>query len=205
MPYPIMGGEIVEVVIWQKLYSQVILNVLHYRTEGTTDDAKPVLQELATLLQGAGGSLVATMSLAQTTDVSYTDVTAQLIYPLRYARVSRTENTTMSGAGTAPALPPANSAVVTKRGDLAGRHSIGAFHLGGIPTGSTLSGELTTGYRGLVGDVGDILTEAITMDDVTFRPVMINRTNQAASTTVTGTTVQPQVRTMRRRRVGLGI
>lgn len=205
MAYPIPNGGVVEIVANQRLAGQVILNIFHYKAEGTVTDAKPELIELLDVVNSAGGNSIAEkMAQAQGLGLTYDSWTVQLISPTRYLKMAKAP--AYAGAeGEGTSMPPNVAAVLTKKAEVSGRHGIGNMHLGGVPKEQAVNGSWTAEYMLLLQALAATLPESITTTTITWRPVLIQRAQISSS--VRFVEVQPQktTRIMRRRTVGLGI
>jgi hypothetical protein len=211
MARPVGSGSIVEVVFEQQEVDQSVLNVFHYRLNNDTDfvvDGDAVTQLIANWLLIGLGNIPALIKPAFNTQWQYLRLRTQWITPTRYTPLSYS---TGAGPGTnvnAP-LPQNCATTITKRGLLAGRHSIGSSHWAGMTTADLASGVITAGRLATMVGIGDKVFATIDTSSVPgsidLVPVIFNRVTPAASLNVVDFVVQSTSRTMRRRTVGLGV
>jgi len=209
MAYTVTNGAIAEVTFKGTLFGETILSILHYRLGGapSAEDGREIADVLNTLVNGAIGSgdLLDVYTFPLATAYLTDQVIIQWIYPTRYARIVYTP-AIGGGQFDGPSAPSNLAAVITKKGDLATRHSIGTLHLAGVPievidTNLLADTYLDTKLGPLTEDLDDVLESSPT----TFTPVLYNRALPSASIEITACEAPSSVRTMRRRGVRQGV
>lgn len=213
-------GDIFECKLFYDVNGQTNINVLHY-TLGTylngsfTDEE--LQQEFLAVLNAAGnGAWRGEMSKLTGPSTKIRRLTVQKIYPQRIRAAEATNVTD----GTAPFdATTANVGVtITKKGRLANRHNIGSIHLGGVPHTWYEQGKITNDELPLYQDfIDNFLIEEWTFgaNEAVMVPSILNKTRVPNSDppryVVSGAVyvqsweLQPTLRVMRRRTVGLGI
>lgn len=204
VPYPIQPGSFVEVTAEFTLNNQQNISLFHYvyPDNGIITDGADVLQQLLTALAD-NDQLMDVYGAAVSADAGRIDWYAQWIRPQRYAytRWSGEKNAT----GPANALPQNVAVAVTKRGIVANRSGIGTLHMGGVPSAWVLNGKVIQGFSEAYTLLANALPTTIVLGpDLTFDPVLFNRTTPADSQLIAEAFYQDTSRIMRRRTVGLG-
>lgn len=204
--YTINGGAIVEVRVLGKIEQQDVINVLHWRYDPSGATIADGGAELGLLFNALAAANKFLQRLAQATSTDYTParVAMQWIHPTRY--VSRFFDNPYPAGTIAGGCMPSNVAMaITKRGEIADRHSIGTLHIGGIPRVNVV-GSFVNGAQMLLME--DVASESISNLTVagtrTYSPVIYDKAAPAGSVTPRTQGVQPELRTMHRRTVGLG-
>lgn len=209
-PAPISVGDIVQVVCESRVLNQVCLNVLYYRARKALP-AISYAEGIDLLNQAVGGaseaSIKAQMVPLMGDNTKFIRVQAQRVYPTRdlYYRL------TMTRDGMAPTVCNASNiaAVITKRGLTAGRGKAGSFHLAGLTDQHYALGSLTEEGTDLMERLADKLNDPLVSDggEFVFEPGMFTPGAGAGLNWnyIGACDVQPTVRVMRRRTVGLGI
>lgn len=204
-------GAILEVAIVGDLFGSRTMTLLHYRAlqiEGQRDwnlDLPGFDVEFRT----ATDSLVSNYQDVTSEDWKMAYVRYQLIYPVRYAHnVFLTTGET--GTLAEPSLPANVSAVLNKKNDETGPHNRGQVHMPGLTIPSVADGALTPGAIALYTNLADKLNDTINQAQLpappgTWQPCIFNRTAPIASKEFTSVTIEPTVRVMRRRTLGVGI
>lgn len=185
--------------------NQQTITVMNYRYMGisTIVNGRPVLDSLLSIIAQPGG-LYDTYINTISQDVKDIRPYVQLIAPTRYAYI------TPGVAGQDGALPgacmPSNTAqTVTRRGEIADRRNISSLHLPGVPVASVTDSTLTPEHMvALLGFATKSVEAIVAAGGVELQPVAYRRVDYGFSRILTEAFVQPTVRVVRRRTVGLG-
>jgi hypothetical protein len=211
-------GNIMEYKIGYTVNGQKCLNVLHFNAdEPTSGDTIPDITDsfLATNSNSNPGTIIDSMRALMGANAQINLVTAQLIYPQRWRMSSTT--VAFTGNGTLPCQAQNVQASVQKKGDIADKHNIGAMHLGGLAAEFWANGLLTAGAFTLLEDLAAALLVPLEdgLGTATYELVMpkkrpIPNTDPIryeifGYTLVTQTIPRQELRTMRRRTIGVGI
>lgn len=202
----VTDGAILELVIHSTLNLQRQMTVLHYRL---SDSSSPADQfgklANADLRFAAADGPYDAIAAASGSDCEFQLVQLQWIYPTRYA-YRRFDSMPLVGQDDQPCYPSNVSATITKRGEEANRHNIGAVHLPNVPIEKIVGGKFVPGYLTTLEALAVALKTPYTMaTGGTLTPILANKANLAASVPVATTVVQEYSRVQRRRTVGLGI
>lgn len=200
-------GDIITVTYNFDFLGQKMMNVLHYRNSATsTGENWPVLADAIghAMVSGTlspGLSLLACMGF----NANLTTVRVQKVSPSRFRYVDRVEGLpgTYDGASSVPNI----AACITKYSDSASRHGRGALHVAAIPDGVVDEGLFTGGYLTLLGTLASKLSNTVTVsgETVSLQPVIWEPVDGGVYYPLTQAVVRPEVRTMHRRTLGLGI
>lgn len=202
------SGSIISVQNDARLFSQQVLLTLHYRIEtvfGGDWDLYPTLSALDGIFNSAGG-LWETYAAAQSNNVTYSGLIYQMIWETRYLKTTISPATT-TGSVASPCETPNIAAGITLQGELTGRTNRGTKHIGGLPTSFVSAGTLTAGALTAMNDLRDKMIETIDINgdaSVLAVPVVYHRAAPISSVVIVAGVAHSQVRTMRRRTVGLG-
>lgn len=207
--YALSVGDIALVTFRGRLFGQTVLNTFHYRwmNEFGTDPTDGPAQVLK-LAQRAEDKLWLThMKAFLRPDYQLDSIQTQVVYPTR--RVFELYSVLEQGTNAVgPTLPPANTAVISRYGSLAGRGRTASLQLSGISTNDVLSGNLTDAafltLHGIANDVGDGLKAVEDVDDA-WLPINWSRVSPASLNYIRSADGQRSVRTQKRRVVGRGI
>lgn len=206
MAYIMPTGSCVEVVVRYGVSNQQYMNVLHYLTSGanSTDGAASITGLLAVINSNSG--VLGKMSQCQAVNCIYGYLTGQMISAVRYVPVYAGQYT-LHGQLSGTCNFPQSSVTYTKRSQVASRHSLGSFHLGGIPDDMAAAGSVNdTTYSTTLNNLGTAVSAAVTVSGgLTFTPVILNRNAIGSSAVIASTAYQSTIRTMRRRVLGRGI
>lgn len=205
-------GDIWELRVKGFVFAQQTISVFHYRVQtvpGGTD-AITLSTAINTAVQAAGGVAAAMVPVLPST-YSGDQTENQRIFPKNQRTVIVSSNWAV--AGTAGAADTANIAqVVTRRTSFAGRSQVSDIHIpvGTVPACIT-AGLLTAGQKALLTAWAPQVYQNLVLlaGTVSLTPVIYHRGVDPISFSVwdeiTGFKVQTQVRTMRRRNIGIGI
>lgn len=195
--------NIYQLTIIQRLQTQVVENVLHYKVTVDAD---------GDTLEGALHAYAATyfMPLAgasQSSDLTYQKSRAQKIWPLP-ARVASEEVMYGNGLIELQSLPAEVAAVVTKQSILAGRRYRGRIYIAGIPSTLVLqvSGLWNDSLVATLQTLGVSLARDVTAVGVpgTLRPIIYHRADHT-NTEIANCLARDVPRVQRRRQIGRGI
>lgn len=200
------NGAILEVVIHSMLNGQRQMTVLHYRLSdlSTPADQFVKLEAVDDRFALADGIYDAVAN-ASGNDCEFQPVQLQWIFPTRYA-YRKFASMPLIGQYPNICLPSNVSATITKKGEEAGRHSIGAVHLPNVPQETMVAGIFQAPYTTALGDLATALKTPYTLaTGGTLTPIIANKASLGGSKDVFTTVVQDATRVQRRRTLGLGI
>lgn len=202
MPTPLSNNATVQVVINSALNGQAILNVLHYRFNGTAPDYTLAMASLNAAIKGTGG-IIDNLLSCMSNEAQIVSIWSQPIYPVRYRAVP--EPVGGNGLTLGEAMPQNVAAVLTKQSESAERWGIGSFHIGGIARDSVTGGNINVGLTTPMNVLGLQLTQSFEDGEFQFTPILWSPRTPARQTPWNLFKVQRTVRVMRRRTVGVGI
>ncbi len=202
-------NDVVQVILRANVSSQVNLNVLHYRVTTSTGAATyfEQMDAIAAEMGTPGGvGIVGETSRLQSEDYLYDWVQTQKVGPVR----SLYTRTALGAPGTV--VEPCNavnvSAVITKQTEIPGRGFSGSFHIGGLPPSAYEFGQLTNATIVQMNVICAALAADLSLLAGALRltPVCFSQTGGIGgeTNTIVNCFPQPQLRTMRRRTLGLG-
>jgi len=202
-------GDIIEITFRQSMFTQIILNVLHYRVVSSTSSGSDVGDNQSTSdhfasLTGAG-QLIGDWSSSLGTTWEMDDVKAQKIAPVRSAYTT----STVAVLGQSPSRTEiTNSAVVvSKRGTSGTRRAQGSIHFAGWPEQFITDGEWEAPVQTWWTALEPLLSanQIVAAIPATLQPVIFNPGATPNWQTIAVWTLQPETRVMRRRTVRVGI
>ena len=188
--------------------AQRLMNTFTWKLEANSTNltVDAVANAMNVFFAGAGG-LYAKLDILRDNNCVMDDIQIQMIYPNRYAA----SGFPRGAAGTSPDSTPMDmihtTGVVTFRSVEATRRGVSNKHLP-LAAGTTyiLAGVLTNACKTALSDVGNsVLGTAAIGSGVTLSPVIYHRGVTPVTSKIESFLVNPQVRTMRRRTVGVGI
>lgn len=201
-------GAIVEVTYLSTLFSQRIMNVLHYVVTNESTTVSPVqeMEDLAGTFAANGVGDILPAYLACLPENLVVDlVRCQAILPTRYRAINQVINE-QGLLGTASTANVQGS--ITKTTTFSGRDQIGSIHLP-LASESISGGLVTGGTRTLMDALADELKVTVTEDvgGGAYAPVLFHRNPLTVPRYSLITEMVPQTtsRVMRRRTVGLGV
>jgi hypothetical protein len=201
-------GEVVQVVLKQSMFNNVLMNVFHYQcdiaaTIGTYEDCMQGI--LNSMYQAVPAAIGLKMLAMQSNQLLHTEARAQVIAPTRRVAVIQTPNLPGTQNGSCDAGNVALS--ITKRTALAGRKYIGKCQVGGIQKAWFVNGEFHGAAITAADDVAAAILAGVTAGVTLghFIPVLFHKATPAQPTPITSTQVQHSLRTMHRRTLSLGI
>ncbi len=186
---------------------QRMLNTFRYRLEtlGTAVTTDDIYNNMATLL-ASGGNMSQKYLAAVPSQVQLVSRDYQRVWPTRVRKKidSALVNGTWVNAGSAT-----NSAVSIERyAEEATRHGIGRVQLPASNSAIDVTGGVITnaGYTTVLQTFATQMNVALTLPVVgsTMKPILQSRAAPASFVYEIGTSVQPTLRSMRRRTVGVG-
>lgn len=215
MAYPVSDGAVMQLSIVGNLCGQQVINTFHYVYDGPTiTDGAAALASANTALL-AGGKLIDEWFNTVSSDVTGIITAWQWISPLRY-RMRTFSNFTTDGQEAACDIPNV-AAALTLQSVEATRRGQGTKHIPGIPTGVIVDGVLDPAYVTQLADLGAAAVLPFISGAGVCTPVVYGRASNSyvkcgvtipakpESVLVAETyKINPYVRTMRRRTVGLG-
>jgi hypothetical protein len=200
------NGAILEVIIHSTLAAQRQMTVLHYLLSdlGAPADQFSFLETVDDRLAAVDGIYTAIANVSGN-DCEFQEVQLQWVHPFRYA-YRRFASMPLIGQAPDACYPPNVAATITKKGEEAGRHSIGSVHLPNMPNNTAADGKWGPAMLALLTTLAGRLKAPFTLATPgTITPIIFNKAAPADSKPVFSTVVQPEVRVQRRRTVGLGI
>jgi len=213
------ANTVLEAIVYYEANGQHMMNVVHYKPGVLGVGPVPLLTEhfLTSFQDTAAGTLIAGMAGCMSNACSIYAASAQVIYPTRWAK--QIVDVGPVPGGIAQLCRAQNvQLTVTKRGDLGNRHNVGSFHLGGLPV--TLYEEGLINQVDFNAELGNLLIgiewhPISAVDLIEFFPAILNKQKVegtdppkyivTGATNQTRTELQPEIRVMRRRTVGVGI
>jgi len=157
---------------------------------------------------GGAGGIVDKMKGMNVDTWEVQGVKMQWIYPVRYT-ATFTNDTAGSGTIVDIPLPQNVASTMTKKAVIAGRSSIGSLHFAGLANESADNGFLTPARIVAMTSIGNDLIvpldTGVIPNTTLLRPVIYHKALPDLSQPFTDFIVQPTVRVMRRRTVGLGV
>lgn len=203
----LQANDIVAVTYQGEYCAQQIRNTFHYRLLSPGNSANPE-SDLLAIAQHFASSLTCVLTSkmldAQVSTMAWHGVAAQRVYPTR--TIKMVHQTNFSGIVGGDGLPSNSAIVITKRTRTAGRAGIGSLHMSGVPLMWIVNGSNTNAlpYQDVANAMLQI--EAVTPINTTMEPGLFNPTTPPIFfSRLFDALPQTQVRTMRRRTVGLGI
>lgn len=207
MAYSLDTGDIVEVRVNYLMYGQRMMNVFHYKMDGSgsINDGPTDVSETAQNVAAGIDQWVAKWLAGGSTDCTVTDVEAQKIYPTRYPyqRTLVGENGVIETA----TLPQNIQLSIEKVGEVADRHGVGRVEVPGIPAAYASAGRVLEVGRDWLAELAFALAldiEAPFETPTRLVPIIFNRAAPATSQLLTTTRLNDTVRVARRRTVGVG-
>lgn len=191
-------GDIYQVVIDQTLHGQSILNVLHFK-----QDASAAAPETA-LSTACRTKFIGLLKGVQSTELTHNHLLVQRISPR--PPLVPVVDALGAGAGTVAggSLPTSVTVNITKVTEFAGAGWRGRVYVGGVPVSSESDSKLAAGVQGAWQTLGNTMFNPASWADVSFKPVLWNRTAMIATPTQSGK-VQMVLRNQRRRQHGKGV
>lgn len=205
MAFALNGGDVVQVTFRGTIFSQVCLTTFNFEYNGATiTDGIGAFQDAADNMQVTTGLYTRYRNLMPVTWVGG-QIWMQKIFSVRFRREVITPTQT-SGLINDQVVSPADAVALLLVGNESGPRFRCVKHLPGLVAGSADAGELTPAAK----DGYDLLAlSAISPVVVSganeLRPIILNRANPAFSSSITGGSTMPEIRTMRRRVVRRGI
>lgn len=217
----LVAGTILEVKVGYKVNDQQCYNVLHYAQEAAYAGAESPTTITSEFLNTNANELDADDFQQQFaamfgSNVVVNEVTAQIVFPTRYA-LQRSESNTAGARATQCEVQNVHATIV-KKGELGNRHNIGSMHLGGIPTSEIDNGLLSGGYKADLETFIDFMLDSslgVGIAGVSFVPCILNKTKVVVDgkdkypisgySVITDWEYRDQVSTQRTRTVGRGI
>lgn len=208
---PVADGDTFKVILFQSLYNQRIMNVLHYvcAVPGVVPpDRWAVCESLASALTDPV-SLLTDLRVVQSQDLEHTSCRVQFqkeidsTYPFFELFYSK-PGSFVGTAGTANMM-----ASVEKRAEFDPGHprqGIGRVAIAGVPQEGILAGLLKDDYKGTFNAFVEDLTDDVTvLTDTVLAPCLSHKgATSWIDNRIFGASVKPEVRDMTRRTVGRG-
>lgn len=204
-------GDVIALTIEGSIFSQRTLTTLHLRRLTAVNPALTITAELDDITlnaSSAGGGadwIESEFLLACAQNWSMSFIHAQLVAPSRSVKRSRLRG--LNGLVITDATAPNVAGVMTKRTVLAGRDQVGSIHMPGVPAAGYVDGMLEAVQEVRYEDLAiKLLTNLVATVTAAEYDLVIHHTAfPGTSSKVDTIVVQPELRVMRRRTVGLGI
>jgi len=207
MPYVVSPQAVCSVTIVGRHEGQQVMNVFHYRYNGSQQliDGAAALNALHVQQAGANG-ILQPWRLCVSEKVSDVKVRYQWGDPDRFAFIEKDMPIGNTGAVAGDAMPVNTAASITKRTEAAGRSQVGTLHMPGLPVTWITNGALTQAAIDAYTVLRAKMILAISTVDppAEFLPVLFKRSSPTVSPQFTTTSLQGFARIMRRRTVGVG-
>lgn len=198
------ANDVYEIIIKGICAGQTILNIMHFiDVIGTGDLADWVTHWEDTGTQPPNGELLAFLC----TDYTGVEYLAKKVFPLPEGpQIPLTRDTAGGGRATASHLPA--SAVIKWTTAVGGRSGRGRNYYGPLSQQDMQDGEIIAGMPAQIGEFRDRVLEVFSAAGALydghwlfaiFSPIL------AAANAVTGGQVRTQIKTQRRRQLGVGI
>lgn len=205
MPYVVAPGSIMNITFQGFLHGQEVMTSMHYFLSSEAgEDGGNAIGEARVVVNTVGTGLYRLWLNCMSNQVIDIAQFFQWITPTRFA-YQTFEAALRTGSIDEEAQIPNIAQVVTRRGELAGRHNVSNLHLPGLPTGRVDSGFLTnaqlTELQAFVTKSCEVIPLA---SGAVLKACAFNRAAPASSALLVQGYVQPTSREMRRRTVGLG-
>lgn len=189
-----------------QMCGQILRNQFHFRLETNTNTRtiNTVCDAIHTKFK-AVDNLSAKMRELRDVTCVLLDTGVQQISPSRFAGVGYLENEAGNALNEGASLTQL-AAVLTRRSVVATRRGVSSLHLPLANKDTFIDlGVLTADALAKIGQVGNAILNFLDMGDgITVRPIIYHRGAVPLYDYIETFIVQPQVRIMRRRTVGLG-
>ena len=197
----VVDGDIIQTSFRGLVYGQRMITVLHWRVApfSTVQELQAFYFDFNISLGSGAGSVYQKYVDCLASSYEKGVIRIQKIFPTRMIHMDFNQD---PGQGTiaGAALSPGTSGAITKRGEIANRHSIGGVRMPSVPVAWSSSGLLTSPGIGAYASFANTLNDQITtVGAVTLEPIIFNRTAPANSQKTTTLVVQDTIRTMARR------
>lgn len=200
-------NDVIEITYEGILITQTTLSVLHYFVDTPSTDANYLSAMTHLLGNFKAGAVSPTIAYLAACAQNYEMITlkGQVVYPTRKAYVRI--NVGLPGLIGTDCTAPNLAGTITKRTSVGTRKGVGSLHMPAIPPSGYSGGLITGGQRTLYAAVQACLLNPFTDTGETtvIEPCLWSRSSPGTVLGLTATALQPQVRTMRRRTVGVGI
>jgi hypothetical protein len=203
-------GSILEYSVVGQVNGQKTLTVLHYEVSAPSAVGDPNLETnlfMAELEPLGSLNIISTYLSACSSAWTLIETRGQFVGPNRFSYANHPFG--LAGSIGSDCRAQNVAGVITKRTLYTGRDQIGSVHMPGVPVSEYAGGEITAGQITRYLAIAAKLTQTVVVPTGggTYIPVLWHRTQQfpSWSNRVQYTIVQPELRVMRRRTVGLGI
>lgn len=205
--YSIEVGDILEVRVNYQQSGQQLLNVFHYRYEGSTTitDGQAAVNTALTFFSADPTCWLNTWQSSASPDCICPNLAGQMIHVLR--RPYYTLPGPFPGEGMGSTLPQNVQLGITKVGSTVGRGKTGRVEVPGITADMIADGMTTVTGMGFLLQLADAMLvklPASVSETEAFVPIIYRRSNPAASEALTTTRAQDTVRVDHRRTVRVG-
>jgi len=175
-------GDILQLTIGQRLFEDVVQNVLYYRT-----DVEPgSTEEEADLVAGFLASVIPSWQASVVDQVEFDCIQSQKVSP-DPVRNSFDSFLNLTGDGTGTSLPSRNCALIQKFNPaVSGKGKKGRVYISGIDELEEKQGRLTVALKVLLDTLGqELIDEVVGPDSGIYKPVWVTR-NPADPSEITG-------------------
>jgi hypothetical protein len=201
-------GDVVSIQIHGRIFNQVTMSTFFYKvtTAATTPDTKVALEALGTAFKTQLNAPGLAFVQAAPQNWVAEKVRLQVVSPYlsQYAIV----NWNMFGTVGSDANASNVTGTLTRRTSLGGRNQIGALHTAPLPDAAMLNGLIAASHIARLENLADKMDNNFTVlaETTQVTPVLWSHTDPFDDTKlITSIIVQPEIRVLRRRTVGLGI
>lgn len=207
---PVVIGDILEVTAEGLILGQTTLSVLHYVVGQTPTQNDPILSQAAVLalINGGASDLSVPYRGCCGTSFQLTRWWAQYIWPTRYIKSTSFVglNGNFGGASSTSNI----AGTIQKASIFAGKKNRGSLHMPGVADNQMNAGELAVALIARYTTLATALTTNIVEGGGgvgRWDPIILHRTKPLNGTYARWEhfTVHDELRTMRRRTLGLGI
>lgn len=206
---PVLVGDSIEVSWIGSCFGQKIVMVNTYKcaVQNLARTTAVTLQELLTVLNGAGASSITPQYLAcLPPQYSLLETRAQVVHPTRQAYESQIFVGGTPGTHASPATVACDSAAVTRRTALAGRRQVSTIKVGPVPDAVSAAGLLVAAYKLILETFAGrtTLPQLNPVGTEQFVPTILTPLGANDGRDLISFRIGDQSRTMHRRVVGLG-
>lgn len=202
-------GDIVEVTWEQIMFSQVILNIQHFRVTSSTSSGSDVgdnqsfANHLAALT--GAGELITVWRDGVAANLVFQRVRAQKIDPVRSAYTTAAIG--LAGTNAQSSEISNLAVVVSKRGTSGTRRAQGSIHFAGVSPDLMSGGEIQAGVETWWNNLEPLwsASQNVATIPATLQPIIYNPGTTPNFQTVAVWQLQSTARVMRRRTVRVGI
>jgi len=202
-----VAGSDILITFYGELVNQKIINTFHYRVTGVPAPLTSQLTAVEALHTAllASNKLKAKFLAVMPGNYTMLEMWIQVLLPVRTTKFTFVEGT--NGLSGEPAATANLAASITRRTEFSGRRQVGKLQLTSPTTTQWVDdGVLSTDAKTAYGGLAVEMLALYNAGGYTYTPVIGPGVDgQGNFRQIVSATVQPNVRTMHRRTVGLGI